>query len=199
MLAANVDLALVVEPLPEPNERRLERFVAVAGDVPCALVLTKTDLADDGYEVAARLARRLGVPDGLAVSATSGEGLGPLRALLAPGTTGVILGASGAGKSTLVNALLGFDRQAVGAVRASDGRGRHTTVTRELIALAVGRVADRHARHPRRGAMGRRRELPGHRGARRGLPVRGLRARVRAGLRGPRRRGSRSAWPRGAS
>ena len=101
-------------------------------------MLTKTDLADAGYELAARLARRLGVPDGVAVSATTGEGLGVVRALLPAGRTAVILGASGAGKSTLVNALLGADRQAVGAVRASDGRGRHTTVTRELVALPWG-------------------------------------------------------------
>ena len=50
----------------------------------------------------------------------------------------MLLGPSGAGKSTLVNALLGSDRQATGAVREGDGRGRHTTVARELIALPGG-------------------------------------------------------------
>ena len=51
VLAANVDLALVIEPLPDPKARRLERFAALAaaGGVPAALVLTKTDLADDGW------------------------------------------------------------------------------------------------------------------------------------------------------
>ena len=50
VLAANVDLAIVTEPLPDPKARRLERFAALAaaGGVPIALVLTKTDLADDG-------------------------------------------------------------------------------------------------------------------------------------------------------
>jgi ribosome biogenesis GTPase len=138
VLAANVDLALVVEPLPDPNIRRLERYIALAGEVPSALVLTKADLADDGYERAARLARSLGVVEALACSATTGEGLGVLRTLLVPGATAVVLGASGTGKSTLVNALLGEERQAVGDIRASDGRGRHTTVTRELIALPGG-------------------------------------------------------------
>ncbi|HWT93660.1 MAG TPA: GTPase RsgA, partial [Solirubrobacteraceae bacterium] len=51
--------------------------------------------------------------------------------------TAVLLGPSGAGKSTLVNALVGDDVQATGAVR-EDGRGRHTTVARELIALPGG-------------------------------------------------------------
>ena len=58
--------------------------------------------------------------------------------LLTPGTTAVLLGASGTGKSTLVNALLGEERQKTGEVRASDGRGRHTTVTRELLTLPGG-------------------------------------------------------------
>ncbi len=139
-LAANVDLALVVEPLPDPNARRAERLVALAaaGGVRAALVLTKADLDPDGQVVAARLARRLGVLEGVAVSTVDGDGVGALRALLEPGATAVLLGPSGGGKSTLVNTLLGAARQATGAVRERDGRGRHTTVTRELIALPGG-------------------------------------------------------------
>jgi ribosome biogenesis GTPase / thiamine phosphate phosphatase len=140
MLAANVDLALVVEPLPEPNLRRAERFAAIAsaGEVSAALVLTKSDLDPDAWEAAAALARRLGLVDGVAVSSTTGEGVATVRAMLSPGSTAVLLGASGAGKSTLANALLGDERQATGEVRASDGRGRHTTVVREMLALPGG-------------------------------------------------------------
>jgi ribosome biogenesis GTPase / thiamine phosphate phosphatase len=140
VLAANVDLALVVESVPDPNERRAERLaaLALAGGVPAALVLTKSDLAEDGQSVAARMARLLGLADGVAVSAHDGTGLGILRTLLAAGQTAALIGRSGAGKSTLVNALLGEDRQATRPVRAADGRGRHTTVTRELIPLPWG-------------------------------------------------------------
>ena len=140
VLAANVDLALVTEPLPDPKARRLERFAALAasGGVPVALVLTKADLDEAGYATAATLARRMGVADAVAVSAVTGEGMGVLRSLLTPGTTAVLLGASGTGKSTLVNALLGEERMKTGEVRASDQRGRHTTVTRELLALPWG-------------------------------------------------------------
>jgi ribosome biogenesis GTPase len=42
------------------------------------------------------------------------------------------------GKSTLVNALLGAERQATGAVREHDSRGRHTTTHRELVPLPGG-------------------------------------------------------------
>ena len=71
------------------------------------------------------------------MSAAAGTGLEPLRALLGPGVTFVLVGPSGAGKSTLVNALAGHDVAATGGLRA-DGRGRHTTTHRELVRLDGG-------------------------------------------------------------
>jgi ribosome biogenesis GTPase len=142
VLAANVELVLVVEPLPEPNERRAERIVALAqsGGVPAILVLTKADLDPEGALAAAALAARLGLADGLAVSVHDPCAVAAVAALLEPGSTSVLLGPSGAGKSTLVNALLGFEQQDTGELSsAGDGsRGRHTTVTRDLLALPTG-------------------------------------------------------------
>jgi len=140
VLAANVDLVLVVEPLPEPEVRRAERLVALAlaGGVPAALALTKADLDPAAAEVARALGGRLGLADAIAVSVHDEDAVAAVTSLLAPESTTVLLGPSGAGKSTLVNALLGVRRQEVGAVRASDGRGRHTTVTRELLTLPTG-------------------------------------------------------------
>jgi len=140
VLAANVDLALLTAPLPEPNARQMERLVALAqaDGVPVALVLTKADLESNAQVTAATLAREVGIVDAVAVCALSGDGVAVLRSFLSPGATAVLLGPSGAGKSTLVNALLGEERQATGAIREHDGRGRHTTVTRELIALPGG-------------------------------------------------------------
>jgi ribosome biogenesis GTPase len=140
VLAANVELALIAEPLPGPNERRAERLASIAGagEVPVALVLTKADLDPDADATARRMGRLLGLPDAIAVCSKSGDGVDAVRGLLSPGATAVLLGPSGAGKSTLVNALLGEERQATGAVRDSDRRGRHTTVTRELLALPHG-------------------------------------------------------------
>lgn len=139
-LAANVDLALLTAPLPEPNARQIERLAALAhaDDVAVVLVLTKSDLDPDADRKAAATAREVGIVDAVAVSALTGDGIAVLRTLLTPGSTAVLLGPSGAGKSTLVNALLGEERQATGAIREGDGRGRHTTVTRELIALPGG-------------------------------------------------------------
>jgi ribosome biogenesis GTPase len=140
VLAANVDVALIAEPLPDPHLGRIERLAALAaaGGVKAVLLLTKADLDPDADLAAARLSRRLGLAEGLALSVTAGEGLGSLLQVLPPGSTGALLGPSGAGKSTLVNALLGTERQTTGPVRESDGAGRHVTVTRELIPLPNG-------------------------------------------------------------
>jgi ribosome biogenesis GTPase len=94
VLAANVDLALVVEPFPDPNARRAERFAALAsaGGVEAALVLSKADLDPAAQETAARLARRVGVLEGIAVSAHDGDGVTAISALLTAGKTAVLLG-----------------------------------------------------------------------------------------------------------
>jgi ribosome biogenesis GTPase len=140
VLAANVDLVLVIESLPDPEVRRAERLVALAlaGGVPAALALTKADLDPSAAQVARDVGRRLGVADALAVSVHDEDSIAAVLALLEPDSTTVLLGPSGAGKSTLVNTLLGVERQEVGAVREHDGRGRHTTVTRELMSLPNG-------------------------------------------------------------
>ncbi|MCH6163252.1 ribosome small subunit-dependent GTPase A [Streptomyces marispadix] len=140
VLAANVDVALIAVSLAAELELpRVERFVALAwtsGARPL-IVLTKSDLVADPATVAqlaADAAESAPGVDVLTVSAARGEGLEALGAVLAGGTC-VLLGQSGAGKSTLANALLGEDVQDVRTVRDSDGKGRHTTTTRDLLPL----------------------------------------------------------------
>ncbi|WP_217614558.1 ribosome small subunit-dependent GTPase A [Cellulomonas sp. GbtcB1] len=140
VLAANVDVVLVVEHLdPDPSPGRVERLLTLAwrsGATP-VVVLTKADLVPDPDGMADEV-RALAIgADVHAVSVAAGTGLEPVRALLGPGRTLVVVGPSGAGKSTLVNALAGTDVMATGDRRA-DGRGRHTTVHRELVPLAGG-------------------------------------------------------------
>ena len=139
-LAANVDVVLVVEHLdPDPDLGRVERLLTLAwrsGARP-VVVLTKADLVPDAAGMAAEVEAAAPGADVHAVSAADGTGLEPLRALLTPGTTLVVVGSSGAGKSTLVNVLAGAEVMAVGDRRA-DGRGRHTTTHREVVALPGG-------------------------------------------------------------
>ncbi|BBJ40251.1 putative ribosome biogenesis GTPase RsgA [Streptomyces antimycoticus] len=145
VLAANADYAVIAISLAaELDLGRVERFTALAwesGAQPL-LVLTKADLVPDpdtlGHLVSDTEMAAPGVRV-LPVSSATGEGLEELGALLAPGTS-VLLGQSGAGKSTLANALVGADVQDVRAIRDSDGKGRHTTTTRDLLPLPSGGV-----------------------------------------------------------
>jgi ribosome biogenesis GTPase len=143
LLAANVDVALVVEPAsPDTALGRIERLLALAwqsGVVPY-VVITKADLAADLPGLLETVTASAPGVDVHAVSAVTGEGLDAVRAL-ATGTS-VLLGPSGAGKSTLVNALAGEDVMRTQAIRASDGRGRHTTTHRELVMVPGGLVID---------------------------------------------------------
>jgi ribosome biogenesis GTPase len=143
VLAANIDTVFVVHPIAEaPNLRRIERELSLAwvsGAVP-VVVLTKADLSVDPE--AARAAVQAVAPgsDVLLVNALTGDGVEPLLGCLAGRRTAVLIGPSGAGKSTIINSLLGEERQATRTVRVQDGRGRHTTVARELIAVPRGGV-----------------------------------------------------------
>src|SRR5262249_34150217 len=132
----------------EFNLRRVERYLTLAWESGAApvVLLTKADLADgpaapsplaEAREAVSSLAP--GVPV-LVLSAATGEGMADLRAQLIPGRTAVLVGSSGVGKSTLVNALLGAGELRVGAIRAADDRGRHTTTSRQMILLPSGGI-----------------------------------------------------------
>ncbi|MEU5440517.1 ribosome small subunit-dependent GTPase A [Streptomyces griseofuscus] len=145
ILAANVDHAVVAVSLAvELDLGRVERFLALAWESGArpVVVLTKADLVTDPVTLA-HLVQDVentapGVPV-VAASAHCGDGLDILRALVGDGTS-VLLGQSGAGKSTLANALIGEDVMDVRAARDVDGKGRHTTTTRNLLALPGGGV-----------------------------------------------------------
>lgn len=122
-IAANVDVAFIVQSATAWNERTLERYQAACASIPTVPLASKTDLAS--------------APSGaLAVSTVTGAGLDEVRRVIGNGTA-VVLGPSGVGKSSLVNALLGVTTLDTAPVR-EDGRGRHTTTRRELLALPSG-------------------------------------------------------------
>lgn len=147
-VAANVDMLCIVEPcFPEPSIGRIERYTALAhaSGVQVALILTKGDLVTAEQLTNYRDSLAGGVDAVLAVCTDNGYDPAPVAELVA-GRTAAFLGRSGAGKSTLVNALLnpGADPredaaenqvQATSAVRGADGKGRHTTTSRQMIVL----------------------------------------------------------------
>ncbi|MFD5338453.1 ribosome small subunit-dependent GTPase A [Streptomyces hawaiiensis] len=145
ILAANVDHAVIAVSLAvELDLGRVERFLALAwesGAQP-VVVLTKADLVPDAVTLSYLVQDVETSAPGVAVvpvSSVDGDGLDVLAAIVGGGTS-VLLGQSGAGKSTLANALLGEDVMTVQAIRDVDGKGRHTTTTRNLLALPGGGV-----------------------------------------------------------
>lgn len=148
VLAANFDTVIVAEPLVGINVRRLERELVLAHEsgAAVAVVLTKADLAENTDE----LARARNLVEKIAhetpvvvISALDSQSIEKVRSLVPAGSVAVLLGKSGVGKSSLVNLLVGSDVQATGAVREGDGKGRHTTVSREMVDIpGAGSIID---------------------------------------------------------
>ena len=147
-LAANFDLVIVAQPIEDINTRRLERELVWAHETGAEVmvVLTKADLMaspEEVEEVRRRIDGFVGNDELLAISDRDEASVQRLAGIIAEGDkTAVLIGRSGVGKSSLVNMLVGSDVQKTTEVRG-DGKGRHTTVSREIIDLpSGGRIID---------------------------------------------------------
>ncbi len=143
VLAANIDDVFVMHGLDRPvNLNRLERQLVLAwasGATPVVL-LTKADEVSHSEEAVESISTIAPGVETLAISTVSGRNIDRVREHFVKGRTVALLGLSGIGKSTLVNELSGGEVQRIGEVRTTDHRGRHTTVTRDLIPLPGGGV-----------------------------------------------------------
>ena len=140
LLAANIDIALIVSSLDGGrnfNLSRIERFLTLTATdgISSILLLNKADLCPDGETAIEQVHAAFPEIPALLVSAHTGMGIEELESLLSPEATVVLLGPSGVGKSALINALCNSTQQAVGALRPSDKRGRHTTTSRRMFQL----------------------------------------------------------------
>ncbi len=141
ILLANIDQLVLIFACtnPTPHLRMLDRFLVIAEkqEIPVVIVFNKLDLFGEGpAEESFGFYRGIGYPV-LFTSAKSGAGLVELRELLSNKLT-AFSGPSGVGKSTLLNAIqpgLGVAARDVGW---ESGKGRHTTVTREMYPLDGG-------------------------------------------------------------
>jgi len=140
-IAANLDTLFVVTSCNEDfNLSRLERYFTVGkhAEVATVIVLTKADLCTEAETFVAQvrsIARDIAV---LALNATAHTEATVLTPWLERGQTVAFVGSSGVGKSTLVNALLAGEVQTTSGIREQDAKGRHTTTSRQMFALASG-------------------------------------------------------------
>ena len=146
ILIANPDQVVLVFACadPDPRLRMLDRFLIVAeqAEIPAVIVFNKVDLI--GLEEAVNRFGHyadLGYPV-LYTSVKSGLGVDELKKHLASKIS-ALAGPSGVGKSSLLNVIQPGLGLAVRDVSESTGKGKHTTVVRELFPLeGGGYVAD---------------------------------------------------------
>ena len=135
VIGANIDMVvLITDAESDYNLRRIERYLTLirkSGARPVVLI-NKADAAPD--EVAA-----LGV-EVYPIVARWKKGYPKYLRRVPKGQTITIVGSSGVGKSTFVNSLLGDEWLETGGVNEVTGKGRHTTVARELVVLPGGGV-----------------------------------------------------------
>ena len=141
VIIANLDQAVFVFSVaqPEPRLRMLDRFLVITEkeDVSAIIVSNKIDLT--GMKKAREFFSRyqkIGYPV-FYTSVINGRGIKALKKQLI-GKTSLFAGPSGAGKTSILNEIqpgLGLEVKEV-----SDGtkKGKHTTVSRKLVALSGG-------------------------------------------------------------
>ncbi|MGA1823068.1 MAG: ribosome small subunit-dependent GTPase A [bacterium] len=140
LIAANIDTAFIMQSLDfNYNLRRLERYLVMIheGGIHPVLLLSKSDLVSSSDQAKIREEIHSVMPAIriLAFSTITNAGLDTLMELVLPGKTYCLLGSSGVGKTTLLNALLEEEIFKTQVVREKDGKGKHTTTTRQLISL----------------------------------------------------------------
>lgn len=140
VLAANIDLLLIVASWRQPNvwPELIDRYVIEADrtGVTPVICLNKIDLAEDQNEVEqfAAVYRALDCPV-ILTSAVTGVGLDDLRETMR-GKRSVLAGLSGVGKSSLLSAVEPGFALRTGSVNTDRGQGRHTTT--QAIMLPFG-------------------------------------------------------------
>ena len=143
-LAVNFDALFVMMSLNENfSTARVDRYLTLAedmGEAEAVVVLTKTDLWQDGDEEFVKeledtIAGRARL---LRISCLTGEGMDSVLEYAKPRRTLALVGSSGVGKSTLLNTLAGEEWAATQEIQEWSGKGRHTTTSRELAMLPSG-------------------------------------------------------------
>ena len=140
-IVANVDQVLIVFAAahPDPHLRMLDRFLVIAADSVIAplIIVNKVDrVGMDAARATFAAYERAGYPI-LYTSVKQEMGVNSVREALCDRLS-ALTGPSGVGKSSLLNAVQPGLGLAVSHVSEAVNKGRHTTVTAQLIPLECG-------------------------------------------------------------
>ena len=142
LIASNIDYGLVMQSAPSCNLNCIDRYLVMLNEsrILPIIVLSKIDLLSSSeltelQNHIVRLNTRY-----VLISTITTRGLEALLNQLESRKTYCLLGPSGVGKTSLLNRLLGENLLKVNEVREKDGKGRHTTVRRQLICLESGSI-----------------------------------------------------------
>ena len=143
LIAANIDLAFIVQSLNDNfNLRRLERYLVMVNEsgIKPVILLSKCDLisSDELGEIKKKVLSIAPHTSVMEFSNLNRENIDSVIGLLKSGSTYCLLGSSGVGKTTLLNSIVGNDTFETRSVSKIQGKGRHTTTSRQLVRLDSG-------------------------------------------------------------
>lgn len=144
LLAANIDQAIVLNTIVQPNLKQsfIDRFLLMTEpyDIPVVIVFNKCDLWEEEdwatFAYLEDIYSQIGYTT-LPLSATEKKGFKNLSQTL-KGKTTLIGGHSGVGKSTLINTLQPDLELATFEISDYSGKGQHTTTFAEMHELDLG-------------------------------------------------------------
>ena len=141
LIASNVDIGLIVQAANNINLNLFERYLVMlsSSSIESLAVITKIDLLSSSeLNALEEKLSRIRCPFVLLNNADIESFGRSIEGMLVPENTYCLLGPSGVGKSTILNNLLQREVQKTSEVRQGDGKGRHTTVSRQLLRLDSG-------------------------------------------------------------
>jgi ribosome biogenesis GTPase len=141
LLASNIDQALLIVTIKEPNLKQgfIDRFLIMTEpyDIPVHIAFNKCDIYNEDDMAICEYLEAIYTNIGYhfhMISALEGTGLDELRAIL-KGKTTLFSGQSGVGKSSLVNSLNPDFSIRTEELSKHTGKGQHTTTFAEMIDL----------------------------------------------------------------
>lgn len=143
LIAANIDIAFIIQSLDDNfNLRRLERYLVMVNEsgIEPIILLSKCDLIPKA-DVDKIKENVLGITPQTKVleySSLNQKNIDSVTGYLKNGFTYCLLGSSGVGKTTLLNSLIGNGKFETQSVSNTQGKGRHTTTSRQLVRLDSG-------------------------------------------------------------